>query len=113
MKTKLICILFFLALSSGVRATIFETGNSIYSGLEDFKKDNSSNVVKASSSFGYIIGVHDTLQDVVVCSPSTITKGQLLDIVFNHLRDNPQTRHLPADILVRQALLKFYPCKKK
>jgi hypothetical protein len=111
MKMLRLTILFIFFNSAN--AATFETGNAIYSGLEDWKRDSSINSIRASTSFGYVIGVHDALQDALICSPPNITKGQIVDVVFNYLKENPQTRHLSAEVLINQALIRFYPCKKK
>ncbi len=110
---KKVTLFIFLFVTYKVCIASFESGNTIYAGLEDWKRDSSANPIKAGISFGYVIGVHDALNDAVICTPSNATKGQLVDIVFNYLRDNPQIRHKPADELIIQALIKFYPCKKK
>ena len=111
MKIIRLSILFIFFNSA--HAANFETGNTIYSGLEDWKRDSSANVIRASTSYGYVIGVHDALQEILLCSPPNITKGQIVDVVINYLRENPQTRHLPADVLINQALVRFYACNKK
>ena len=110
-KPLTLCLL--LLLFCKICYATFDTGNTIYAGLEDYKRDNSTNLVSASISFGYVIGVHDALDGVVVCTPENTTKRQVIDIVFNYLRDNPQLRHKAADGLISQALVKFYPCKRK
>lgn len=109
-KATLFIFLFF---SYKVCTASFETGNTIYAGLEDWKRDSITSPIKAGQSFGYVIGVHDALDGTVICTPSNASKGQLVDIVFNYLRDNPQIRHKSADELITQALIKFYPCKRK
>jgi hypothetical protein len=90
-----------------------ETGNTLYSSLQDYKREKSENLIKASVAFGYVIGVHDALFGVVICSPSNGTRGQIVDIVFQYLQENPQLRHKNADELISQALVRFYPCKRK
>lgn len=44
------------------------------------------------------------------CLPYYATRQQLTDVVTKHLRDNPATRHLPAQMLVVDALATAFPC---
>ncbi len=64
-------------------------------------------------SSGYIAGVHDSTSNVLFCSPSEVTLGQLSSMVKKHLVDNPSTRHLGADIIITGMLNNIWPCAKK
>jgi len=105
-----------MGLSFGLLATncfaSFYTGNEIYARLMDWKSESPSNMTTASVGAGYVIGVYDALNGLSFCSPGGVNQGQIRDIVFNYLRDNPQIRQKDAYILVVQALNKAFPCKK-
>ena len=45
------------------------------------------------------------------CTPSTVTIGQLVDVVTSYLDKNPTTRHLEADVLIWMAMKQAFPCK--
>ena len=109
-------IVFITSLSFGLLATNcfanFYSGNEIYARLSEWKSESSSNVVQQSVGAGYVIGVYDALDGLSFCSPGGVNQGQIRDIVFNYLRDNPQIRQKDAYILVAQALNKAFPCKK-
>lgn len=61
-------------------------------------------------ALGYIQGVHDTLQDFVVCSPANVTAGQVMDMTKNFLDNTPAIRHLNADAIVMRVLATTWPC---
>ena len=44
--------------------------------------------------------------------PSTVTVGQVHDMVRNYIRNTPAERHLPADVLISKAFGVAFPCKK-
>jgi hypothetical protein len=65
------------------------------------------------SALGYVMGVADTLQHVVVCIPSNVTSGQVNDMVRNYLTNVPRERHLSGDILIGRVLKEAFPCAQK
>lgn len=62
----------------------------------------------------YVIGLKDGVEAVdggkVFCIPR-ISGGQVRDIFFNYLRDNPSIRHHPASVLFLMAMAKHYKCR--
>jgi hypothetical protein len=66
----------------------------------------------ASTLMGYIMGTHDTLENVSFCTPPNSTVGQLAAVVKKYVNDNPDKWTLPGKILVRWALTDAFPCKK-
>lgn len=71
------------------------------------------NAYDAGASLGFIIGVHDALYSVTICSPQGATAGQLVDIVRLYLRAVPHRLHENADRLVREALERVFPCPQQ
>jgi len=46
-----------------------------------------------------------------ICIPRVVTNGQLADILMNHLRAHPETRHLQVGYLIVPAFRKAFPCR--
>jgi Rap1a immunity proteins len=59
--------------------------------------------------FGYIRGVWDALE---TCGPKTVTLRQVKEAVVRFLRENPQSRHRQAVVLVREAIYERWPCPR-
>jgi hypothetical protein len=99
MRAAVLC----LALVAGSAHAEFVDGNKLLSdmnGVHGFQM----------SALGYVMGVADTLQNVVVCIPSNVTSGQVADMVRNYLTNVPRERHLSGDILVGRVLKEVWPC---
>ena len=90
---------------STANASVYETGNTLLRDLEntDFGK---------MYVLGYVVGAADAYGGNALCIPSTVTKGQLLDVVHQFLRAKPQHRDLPADVLVLLSLSEHWACPK-
>ena len=82
----------------------FLTGNKLYDSLI------SEQTVERLYALGYITGVHDSLEGSNHCSPTNATAGQVRDVVRRYFDQNPEFRNFDADILVRVALSKAWPC---
>ncbi|MBT8523989.1 hypothetical protein G6735_06645 [Polynucleobacter paneuropaeus] len=112
MKKVLIFLAIFYSffISNGYAA--FKTGNEIYPGLEDWKRTPSINQTTAAIAFGYVVGVSDALDQAIFCLPPSVTAGQITDIVYAYMRDNPQIRQKDASYLVATALKPYFQCRK-
>lgn len=62
------------------------------------------------SALGYVMGVSDALQGIVVCLPVNVTAGQINDMVKNYLNNVPRERSVSADITVSKILKDTWPC---
>lgn len=66
---------------------------------------------------GYVVGVHDatwaTKQLTPFCVPDGVLSGQLTDVAWKFLEQNPELRHHSASYLVRRAFAKAWPCPPK
>jgi len=60
---------------------------------------------------GYIWGAADTFGDMFIICIDGITYGRLRKVVKKYLTNNPELLHYNADILVKNALVKAFPCK--
>jgi len=104
MKRLLIALTAALAFSA--LATYFNDGNKLLADMDD-----GSNTSKMYA-LGYVAGVVDSLNQVVFCMPSTVTVGQVNDMVRNYIRNTPAERHLPGDVIIAKAFGIAFPCKK-
>ena len=65
------------------------------------------------SAIGYVVGVADALMGITFCGPSTVTAGQLHDMVKQYLEQYPADRHNSADRIINHVLKSAWPCAKK
>ena len=111
MKKILIFLLFLVSFSFGW----FVDGNRLYDdGLEYHKYEEALNFsgVQAGRYQGYVMGVYDAYDRILICAPKNVTAGQVADIVFKYLQEHPEIRNKPADFLILKSLKKVWPCKK-
>jgi hypothetical protein len=101
MKT-LILSLALLATSAQAE---FISGNKLYSQMSGTEGDRMM-------ALGFVAGVHDAIDTVLVCTPNAITIGQVRDMTSSYLSENPSIRHLSASAIVTYVLSKAWPCKK-
>ncbi len=66
---------------------------------------------KANEFLGFIQGVHDTLNDVVFCTPIRATSGQVAAVVIKYAENSPERWDGPAAALTIDALMEAFPCK--
>ena len=102
MRKLLLCLSF---LCSTAQAGVYETGNTL---LRDFESTEFGRMYV----LGYVVGAADAYGGHALCIPSTVTKGQLLDVVYQFLKSKPQHRDLAADVLVLLALGEHWACPK-
>ena len=95
-----------LAMCSVAQAGTFWDGNKLYGKLQ-------GNNMEQMQALGYVMGVSDAEDTATICSPNTVTSGQMFDIVKQYLENNPTVRHYPADMLVKIVLGRVWPCEKK
>ena len=87
-------------------AVYFEDGNDMWKNCAD--SDGKSNFY-SGMCLGYIAGAVDSItSNIKDCLPAGTQLGQIRDLVANHLRDNPQDRHLPASWIVNRSLYVAY-----
>lgn len=99
-------IILAAALAATSASAEFMDGNKLLNYM------NSENSTQKGISMGYIMGVTDMGINFTQCAPSTVTLGQLYDMVKNHLTAFPEVRHKPADLLVNKVLQGTWPCAK-
>ena len=102
MKKILLALLFVPAMAQAE----FYTGNDLYMKLQ------STEVMERMQGLGYVMGIYDAQVHIHYCprTETGITAGQLKDIVFQQLSNNPSQRHRPAYALVYEAFKAIWPC---
>ena len=105
MKKLLTVLLMFPALAQAE----FETGNSLYTKMQDQSNGERMYVM------GYVTGVFDAHQHINHCPPGhvNLTIGQVTDIARMYLQQNPAIRHKTADVLLRDAFRAIWPCANR
>jgi hypothetical protein len=89
--------------------------NGLYSG-NDLLRDCTLKSDGFEFCFGKLTGLLSGLEygkmgkPGIVCRPSNITNGQIVDVVTNELSKHPERRHLPADLIAVHALAAAWPC---
>lgn len=101
---KLIATLLFIPIMASAE---FTSGNDLYKDLR------SDKLVDNIYALGYIAGVADAGQSGSHCIPTSVSLGQLQDMVIDYLRKNAEIRNLSGDVLVGLMLLERWPCKEK
>jgi len=67
---------------------------------------------ESSNLIGFIVGVNDSIDGILVCIPSRVKIGQLVGMVKKYVREHPDRWNIPANTLVIDALSSTFPCKK-
>ncbi len=90
----------------------------------DGEKLSSTDAVDGGFCVGYVSGSHDTDYMVQMleehdkitlmkhaCLPSNASTEQVVRIVVKYLHDSPERLHMPASVLVTDAIRSSFPCK--
>jgi hypothetical protein len=95
----------------------FFDGNSLARDMQEWekyeRKDPLANNLVAGVFMGYVAGVADAYDEIIICPPDNSTVRQLSGVVAEFLKLNPHLLAEPAEVLVKDALLKSFPCRKK
>lgn len=82
----------------------FWDGNKLLSHIK------AESLYRQGMALGYVMGVHDTMQEINHCPPPNAQAGQVLDMVENYLTNVPAQRHKSADSIVMHVLKTAFPC---
>ncbi|SJZ33498.1 Rap1a/Tai family immunity protein [Pantoea eucalypti] len=105
-------ILLSLTLLGCSHAAFAYDGNDLYEWADAYK-DKSGSSFNAGLYVGYINGIAEVFSGEVFCVPKNTRNGQLYDIVYLYLRDNPKFRTDSAGGIILKALSQAYPCEIK
>ena len=105
-----------LTLSISLNAS-FTDGNRLVEDMNEYKIWNNGNkdvsYDKVMGFMGYVSGVSDTLNGILICYPKNVTLGQVNAIVIKYIENNPDKWNQSANYLISAPLMKIFPCKKK
>ena len=62
---------------------------------------------------GYVTGVNDALQGMILCTPPGVKIHELVVVVKKYVRQHPEMLKRPASHSVIEAISQAYPCKPK
>lgn len=78
--------------------------------MVEAKTDNYSDIWGSGALFGYVVGVYEGVEDILVCTPENVKPGQLVGIVKKFVKNNPEMWNMPANQIVVMALSQAFPC---
>jgi Rap1a immunity proteins len=93
-------------LACGSAHAQFYSGNSLFGHM-------TGDAESRYHAMGYVMGVHDAMDQILFCTPSNITAGQLRDVVKMSLERDPANRNKSASLLIVNTLQQVWPCKKQ
>lgn len=113
---KIISIISILFTFSLISYADFETGNSLLLKLEyfsgyDVNKLGEIEYLNLIHASGYVIGVFDAYNELYYEGPSGVTTNQIVDIAKKYLEAHPETRHVSAIFLLKEAFKEAFPKK--
>ena len=106
MRALLVVALVWPILPVTVHAN-FQDGNTLLTLCE------AEPISQRSMCLAYISGVidgHLSVSDSLYCAPGNVTAGQLMGIVVEYLRGNPDQRRYSAASTIGTALTQAFPC---
>ena len=106
---KVISFIFFSCYFSSASQAFFYAGSKLYGFLE---RDMRGSVdFEVGLGDGYVIGVYDAIDGVLVCCPVGVTVKQVKHVVFNYMQKHPESWDKSADISVVSALREVWSCQ--
>jgi hypothetical protein len=87
----------------------FWSGNDLHNRL------SSSDSVERIHAMGYIMGVYDAGVNAIFCPPNQagISAGQIRDMTFAYLSQNPAIRQRTADTIIFDMFRQVWPCPQR
>jgi len=73
---------------------------------------NRQSLFDCGYSFGYILGVADSYDDILYSIPQGATCGQINEIILNYISTHPEHSHKSAAILIIESLKSSFPMNK-
>lgn len=99
-----------------VAASLY-AGNPFIDGSKEWEKNDNGNKVENDLTFGmyvgYIVGVKDSVNNILFCIPNDVEGEQILAIVRKYIKNNPEKWNKGNWNLVFSPLKEAFPCKKK
>ncbi len=102
-EAKMSNILITLALLAFTNFSFALTGNELYQDMQ----------TRPQFAHGYIYGVTEMMANMPnACIQKGVTYGQISDVAYNYIRDNPQARHNHAIVIIGSLIDNNFSCKK-
>ena len=113
MRTNFFAIIFAggLIAASNSASAGFWTSIKLMQHLEEDMRGGSTFEVGLET--GYIMGIFDLTEEVLVCAPNGVSVKQVKMVVYNHMKEHPELWSNFADQSVIKALQSTWPCAKK
>ncbi len=109
MKIEILTVtLTFICISAHAE---FKSGTGLMQDLEADQRGDSTYEVGVAT--GYVMGVADTVDGIVHCIPATATVKQTKQVVFNYMKNHPESWNKSATQVIVSALRSTWPCPKK
>lgn len=110
-----VIILFLILSSTPAISSFFYSGKDLMVLLREDEKatkgDATADILKAHEYGAYILGVYEATTSKYKV-PQGTTRGQVIQIVSQYLKKNPDALSKPAAQLIQEALKQAFPLKK-
>ncbi|HCJ8588739.1 TPA: hypothetical protein NV716_002916 [Escherichia coli] len=104
----------FLILMVTSFSSVAYDGNDLFEASKVYQANTKTDDLTIGYYMGYVAATSGYAADNgVFCSPSNTRNGQLFDIVYNHLKENPASRSYSASTVIEKALSEAYLCSRK
>jgi hypothetical protein len=100
-----------LCAAGSAQADYYWKGSNLLQHLDEEARGVPS--FEVAVALGYVTGVVDTLDGIVVCSPPGVKLRETTRVVYDYLKGHPQMASLPAHRAIAEALGDAWPCAKK
>jgi hypothetical protein len=98
----------------------FRSGNTLMELVPGYNRATgkgaagATDYMSATDLRSYIVGVHDGLEGFkLFCSPDNTSTRQITHIVILYLGNHPEQWSLPANEIIKAALIETFPCPQE
>ena len=108
MKKVILALIIVINLNAG-----WVSGNTLVEWNIEYKKDKNQNPYGVGAYQYYILGILDSIDGILICTPNNVNGRQIFAIVGKYINNHPEEWNGSAFNLVYRPLSKAFPCKKK
>ncbi len=84
-----------------------------WSGNTLLERCRATTPIDRMDCLGYTTAVVDVWTGIENCPPAAATRGQIADIALKYVVENPDQRHLSADVILRGLFSTLWPCQRR